>query len=410
MALVREGCMEQPAFLAAYGALWLEDGEPEQALIWLERSLLLDPHNLGAQADHALALAALGEPDGLRALVRAWQDRADIPPALRDKLMPPVATTASAPLPRVRLGGLPVVDWVSRAEATVLLGRDTNLDQSPRLDQLTLTAPEGPIPLPVLTQPRQGAALLADLSWQAARRFGSGPIVRTSLNLAARHAPSQSGTDWQQAQWTLNASRDWGSWRGQGHLEISWVGGRLSEPYTTVRLRVAAERRAGACTWLAGLEAEDRTQSQTRSADSQTTGGLLASACPLSALPGWTFGATLRSALDQPKNNDRPGGRQRSWSGGLRLQGAMAGGLQVDAHLRYRLAADAEGYSPLLENNARRRLNQSLFGLELSRPLPWSTLGDARWVLQANWFEQRSNLPLFKNNGASAYAGLRWGW
>ena len=59
---VRTACIAHAPFLAMLGALWLEEGEPDQALLWLERSLMLEPEQLGAQADHALALAALGEP------------------------------------------------------------------------------------------------------------------------------------------------------------------------------------------------------------------------------------------------------------------------------------------------------------------------------------------------------------
>ena len=85
--LVRQLCASHGPFLAALGALWLEEGEPNQALLWLERALLLDPGNLGAQADHALALAALGEPAALAELAKAWAGRTDVPAALRDKFV-----------------------------------------------------------------------------------------------------------------------------------------------------------------------------------------------------------------------------------------------------------------------------------------------------------------------------------
>jgi tetratricopeptide (TPR) repeat protein len=81
-------CIDNPMFLATLGGLLLEQGDAEQALIWLERSLLIDPGNLGAQADHALTLAALGEPKALEQLTRAWQARTDLPPLLRDRLFP----------------------------------------------------------------------------------------------------------------------------------------------------------------------------------------------------------------------------------------------------------------------------------------------------------------------------------
>src|SRR5690606_22160978 len=83
---MRERCMDRPAFLAMLGGAWLEDGDPAQALVWLERALLLDPDSLPARADHALALAALGEPAALRELALEWQRRPDMPALLRARI------------------------------------------------------------------------------------------------------------------------------------------------------------------------------------------------------------------------------------------------------------------------------------------------------------------------------------
>ena len=79
-------CNAEPRFLAALGGAWLELGDARQALPWLERALMLDPALDAALADHALALAALGEPVALQELLGQWAGRGDVPPALWHRL------------------------------------------------------------------------------------------------------------------------------------------------------------------------------------------------------------------------------------------------------------------------------------------------------------------------------------
>ena len=435
----RSLCMTHPAFLAALGGLWLDDGEPEQALIWLERSLLLEPHNLGAQADHAMALAALGQPDAARELAASWRDRPDIPTALRNKLLPDLlsaATLASAPLPKVRLGGSSDTGWVSRLEVTALLGHENNLDHAPRLDELTLTTPlDGPITLPVATVPRRGVAALADLSWQWARRTNEGQVWRAEVSLASRSALKEHATDWNQVLWTLSASQQWGPWRGSVNADAAWIGGALNEPYRSTRLRLTVDRDAAGCAWLAGMEAENRAQSRTASANSNSLGLLWTATCPVPFTSGWSFSGAVRKAIDRPSIRlteeeaatqaiidqslgtsstptiaVRPGGIQRSLSIGLRVQGRLGDSSRVDINLRTQSAADDDGYNQLLESNARRQTKQTQLSIELSRPLGLTWAAGLQGVLQLSALEQRSNLVLFRNHGASIYSGVRWAW
>lgn len=166
MESVRPQCIGHAGFLAAFGALWLEEGEPELARVWLERSLMLDPASPAAQADHALALAALGEPTALRELAAAWRGRGDVPIALRERIAAAIEPASAIRLATPRLGEpLHSPRRASRGEASVMLGYDSNLAISPRLSVLTLTPPgEDPIELAVVSTPRRGAALRTDLS------------------------------------------------------------------------------------------------------------------------------------------------------------------------------------------------------------------------------------------------------
>ena len=409
LELVRPECIDHAGFLAVLGALWLEEGDGEQALIWLERALLLDPGDLGAQADHALALEMLGQPDALIELARAWRGRSDLPPALREKLFP-AERQAGTRVPSIKLGGAVAPVWQLYREVSLLLGYENNLDHSPRLTELTLTTIEGPLVLPVISQPRRGAALLGNASLQLAYNPENGRVWRTGLNVNARSAPAAASTDWQQVQWASSASQQWAWWRGQAELGFTWVGGRLSEPYNITRLGLSAQTQTWGCASRVALDFEKRTQSQTASFNSHSSGLLASHQCPIASVPGWAWTLALRGGTDEPDSTTRPGGRQQAWSAGLRLAGPIGVQTRLETHFRLGRTSDALGYSALLDNDARRVQRQSQFALELSRRLYSGEGPGAEALLQWHVIRQNSNLDLFKNSAQSLYAGVRWAW
>lgn len=407
--VLRPGCIRQPLFLAALGALWLDEGEPAQALVWLERALLLDPDHLGAQADHALALAALGEPAGRDALVERWKYRSDVPPALRERL---AQSLVQVPQGTAVVGLRPantVEGWVFYREVTSLLGYESNLDHSPRLSELTLTLPDGPIAFPVDSKPRKGSAAIVDLSAQLAYSPRTGMIVQTGLQGSARRATSASDSDWHHLQWAGSASQQWGPWRGQAGFNATWVGGESGEPYRLTRLSAAADREAIGCSHRVAVETESRRHKDTRGSDSRTTGAAWSSQCPWNG-SGWVWGLSARFTVDTPSDPTRPGGDQHQSSLGLRASGPLGARVRMDVSLRGSALRDSVGYSPLLENNAIRHLNQSQVSLELTRPFEWRWLAGAEGLFQMQAVRQSSNLPIFRYEGVSAYGGLRWRW
>lgn len=413
--ILRPQCMTHAVFLAALGALWLEEGEPAQALLWLERSLLLNPDQPGAQADHALALAALGEPAARDALAKQWVDREDVPLALRQRLAQGAGTVAKSGngTTELSVSATPantVDGWIFYREASWLFGGESNLDHSPRLSELTLTPPEGSIILPVESRPRNGGATLADLSWQLAYSPRAGMIVQTGLQGSARHAPSESGTDWHHIQWAAGVSQQWGQWRGQVLSSLTKVGGPLNEPYRLARFGMSVDREAIGCSLRVAVESELRSHQVTHSADGRTVGGLWNSQCPWPGSTTWNWGLAVRHSVDEPSDPSRPGGKQRQASLGLRVFGPLSWRVRLDASLRTSLLTDSEGYSPLLENNAIRRLNQTQLSIELNRPLQLSWLSGAEALLQLQAVHQSSNLAIFRYQGFSAYGGLRWRW
>ncbi len=399
-------CIDNPMFLATLGGLLLEQGDAEQALIWLERSLLIDPGNLGAQADHALTLAALGEPKALEQLTRAWQARTDLPPLLRDRLFPKLQA-AQTP---VKLGrsGMPV--WGLQREISILTGYESNLDQSPRLTELTLTAPEGSVVLPVDSQPRRGAALSTTAALHGAYSPEAGTVWRTGLSASARNTPSDRSTDWTYVQWSASGVQRWAWLRTFLDLSASWVGGPLNEPYRLSKAGFAADVAAGNCRLRIGVDAERRRQASTVSFNAVSRGVQAGAQCPLTVLPGSMFSMFVRAALDRPDDDTRPGGLQHHSALGGRLSVPLGERWQMDLTARGSSVRDELGYSELLENNIPRRVQQRQFSVEWTRRPDPSILFGAQGVVQLNMVRQTSNLRLFEYKAISLYGGLRWEW
>lgn len=410
----RPQCVTHPGFLASLGGLWLEEGEPSQALIWLERALLLDPGHLGAQADLALALAAMGQPVAVESLIREWRHRTDVPLPLRQRLLASKGYSPAEGLGAARLGREQAHDgrWVRVIEATLLTGYESNLDHSPKLTELTLTHPSGPIEQPLETPlvPRKGIATTADLSWQMAQSPVAGRIWRLGVNVGARSAPGEHKTDWHHLQVAASGSQQWGPWRAQVELGSTWIGGSLNEPYRLLRTSLTGERNALGCRLRVAAEAESRTQQTTFIADGNAYSLLWSSQCPLNGSNHWVAGVAVRASVDFPDHAERVGGIQRLWSLGAKLAGNLAGQDRLDVNLRVSRIRDDTGYSVYLEDNARRQMLQTQLSLEWARPIALKGWASAEALVQLQAMRQRSNLALFRFDVVTAYGGLRWAW
>ena len=409
LAVVVRQCMEQPDVLAVLGALYLEDGDAAQALIWLERALLLDPGNLGAQADHALALADLGEPAALRELSQLWRTRGDIPTALRTKLFPLDSRSAYA-LPSVRFGQPERQTFGVQGDIGALIGYEDNLDRSPRLSELTLSIPDGPFVLPVTSVPRKGRASMASAGIQMAYAPTGGTILRTGVQLNARRATSQQTTDWHQGQWSFEWVQRGTWWRAQADTAYARVGGPLNEPYRLQRTGGAAEVSVWACSAKLAYVREARKQESTASLDAQSKVRVTSLQCPVPYVPSWNASVSVNSGEDRPRSTERPGGLQRLSARVFRLSGSVGFGMGFELSVRTNEVRDTEGYSILLDNNAIRRLTLRQTSVEISQPLePWGWPGLIA-TLQWQSARQTSNLQLFAYRADTVYGGLRWSW
>ena len=412
MELAREHCMDHAGFLAMLGGNWLEEGNAAQALLWLERALMLDPGHLGARADHALALAALGESAALSELQTEWATRTDVPPLLWDRLQRAAGVSPNVgPSPRKGLDE-PGAKWALAREVSIAIGRESNLDRSPRLSELTITFPDGPVSLPLdqPLKPRPGSAASLEASWQAATALSSGAVAQIGIQGSARSAPGNADTDWQHVQLAVNGAQRWGSWRGELQASFASISGRLSDPYQLGRIGLLFANNALGCSHRVSLDAEFRRQPSNTLADSSTAGLMVNSLCSLPSLAGWAAGAAVRGALDEPRNADRAGGRQRQWSLGLRLTGPVGRLGRLEAGLRVMRSQDAKVYNPLLGIAVKRWLKPVQFTLEYSQPYSAMGMAPAEWTVQLHTVSQTSNLAVFQYNSVALFSGLRWRW
>lgn len=408
MDSLSDRCVGSAAFLALLGALWLDEGEAGQALLWLERAILLDPSILAARVDHALALAALGQPAAKDELLAQLGSRSDVPLAVKRRLSEPVGRIPkNGPLPSPERDGR----WLWRGELSLKHGHDTNLDRSPVLDGITLTSPDGPIDLPLAIplRPRAGQASMVEGAFRVAHDTGRAALWQISGALAARRAPAEPQTDWQYLQVRGDHWRAWGPWRAQIQLGFGRSTGPLNEPYSVYRIGAALERDQGLCTSRASFETEARRQQTSRYLDGNLRGALGSVQCRMPWASGWRMGVEARASSDAPRNNERPGGSQVQTGATVRIAGRIEG-FNVEASAAIVRAHDREGYSPLLQNNARRSFRQRQVQVEVSYPLTSTSLAPAELFLQWSSARQVSNIELFSDSGFSTYGGLRWRW
>lgn len=408
----RERCIDNAPYLALLGALWLEQGDPGQALLWLERSLMLDATVPVVLADHALALAALGDRTAVAELLQRWQDRPDVPTALRARLEQARQGAAPRLPPRASVGtpGAFGITW--RRSLSLLRGHETNLDHSPRLSEITLSSPDGPIDLPLVNPivPRRGSAWVAEGTLHSLFIASAGVLWEAGIHAAARHSEKEPSTDTRQVQLALMRWQQHDGWRSQLQLAAQRVTGPLSEPFSTYTLGLAGERDWNGCGSRGGLDTEWRRQDTSRIVDSLTValqGGLN---CRIPGLAGWGGGVALRLGWDRPRDAARPGGLQQQSSLGLRTAGPLGAGFRVELSARATRLVDRLGYSPLLESNARRQQKQQQLSLELTRGVPAIGSRTIDLVLQVQQLRQSSNLQLFNQNGRAAFLGMRADW
>lgn len=422
---IASDCLHSAAFYAWRGALLLAQRHPAAAIEALERAMLLDPDLPGAQLDYVQALLGVGDIASARGLLAQLAQRPDLPTNLQPLLERALAATDPAA-------------WRTRWVLTAALGSDSNLNNAPAANELTLTFPQGPVTLPLLesARPQSGAAALNIVQWQGLKPDGA-QLWLLQAELRARHT-AQAATRYQQADLSAtwlqapDAPRQWMVRSGLTHVDFGGQqllqSARLSVlhqwqplglPVIAGVTGVAVGRADGlvsgaACRPSTGAEVEVRRYPASPELEGRYTGLLAAVNCSgadladsPALLTQQLLGLQLRLGNDQAGSATRPGGSYRraelraTWE-------ARLGAWKANTDYNYTRQLDATGYSPLLAGNLARRISRHSLRAELARRLL------AGWLLGAEGFvslelnRQSSNLAAFESRQKSLYTGLRW--
>ena len=399
-------CGAQAGYLAYRGAVLNALGRPAEAAPLLERALLLDPLRAGAQIDYAETLAALGDTTAAAALLREVLARPDVPALLRPPLERRLGAVEAlnrpdALAPWSTLRAWAATGWQGAGSLTLRLGHESNLNSAPSRDALTLTLPGGDAVLLLADRFRAqaGTAGLVEASGQLTRPLEGASALQFFGEARVRASPAASATDYQQFQAVAALSRPLTAGDALFSLGATQLFYGGDDLYHALRIAGSRDWRGDVCRPRVGVEAESRRYPAAPELDGRFLGVSAGLVCSL-GLNRLTLAA--RGGQDVPQGS-RPGGTQRQTE--LRLAWARPldrGRLQAD--LLWNRQQDGEGYSPLLDNGATRRLDRISARLEYAYPLaPGVAL-----LASIDGMTQRSNLELFSLTGRAFYLGVRW--
>lgn len=392
-------CQRDAAWLAWVGQALNHLRRYALASEYLERALMLEPEPPAVRAAYAIALAGNGDQLAALSLLQSLHDEPGLPPTLQRAVQRQLAQwteqPSRGPVQRVYVG--------------LRLGYDSNLLGTPNLASLTLTLPGQSLQLPLdasyLSRPGysrriDGGWTLQHGAWQLAASVGG------------RDSPQEPDAALQQLQ--VSAER-----LGAKHYlnaSAGWLRSQGGARYRTLGLSGGARRNGAAtsgCQDRIGPEWQQRRLASNPVLSGDFLGIVWQRSCEAQhANANQRIGAwqiSLRAGQDRPQDPARPGAVQNQ--AGIRLVALGAGWAPgqewlLDGELFHQ--QDTAGYSPLLKDNARRRLTRAALRAEytfaLSPPPIWSL------SLGLEWQNQQSNLLLFQQKSHGAYLALRRQW
>jgi len=359
---------EDPANTAYQSALQaLQQQRWTDAELWLERTLMYQPNHAEALLQLALLLAQRGEHTSAQALIQALLQDPRTPPAHRARLQALLLADPVAAATPVKPHG----------QASLATGYGSNPLGLSSASHITLTLPAGDVTLPLQNQPRPASqtTLAVQQQWPSGAQLGAS---------ATASAAAQS-----QTAWSVTAS--------------------LPVPSNTFALPPTAQLQASASQGLDGASRQ-ALGAQWLATGLRWRAGYYHE--PSAQRKGWYLNATTDA------HNLGQALWVQSWLGYEHAQAAASpavrASLTLQAHLspatlvqcQTQWQQDTRGYSPLLDNNAKRQLLTSVLSLAHTWPAPGRGTWQATAYLQRRW----SNLPLFawQDQGLSLAYNLPW--
>lgn len=384
LSLQLDHCLENPYFFAQYGAALLRTGQVEKSVEMLERALLLDPDNGAALIDYSEALYISGKLHAAIRLNSRLLARHDLPQPVRT-----VLEHRAESWKKLR------EQWSRRA--SLLVGYDDNLNIAADLEQLRLTIDNQQILVNLAenSRPVAGSYIHALLTLahtetlDNATKRGYATLQTRSSELQETNI-DQLNFGFQKQQRTLTGSYNW---KFDNRLLV--YGG--NDYFITSEISAEKSWQKEACSPYIGASLK------TLFVPSQNDNNDVA----LSLIPGarcsfdsGLYDIQLRLSQNQA-TKDRSGGNRSGAEIAMRWQKPI-GSSHMLAFASYGILEDSEGYSPLLDNNAKRFNRNTNLSLQYIHPV--ST--NVTFHLGINYQKQQSNLELFSTRSRSIDAGF----
>ena len=387
-------CLLSSEYFSLLGAAQLNTGQLTNAMESLERSLLLDPDNAAALIDYSEALLQDGQLFAAIEVNQLLLERTDAPPGLEQQLK--IRQQEWQALTRQ-------TDW----QIDFLGGYDNNLNGAPDAETVALTLSGEPLFLALNEnyQAIEGPFLNARV---AATHSRLSPEYQDTLYGQIRgRLSNDSSSDVTQfaarysRRGSLLSASDQAS-AGLNHL--AFLGSSL---FTGADVSYSGELAVNSrCSTNLSAALQQQRWHQQRRLDGVEMRAGAQTKCRLgsAARQEVTLGAGLLHNLALKDN--RLGGDRDGWQllAGWRLASVQR---SISAQLNLTSILDGRGFSPLLENNARRRVTRGSVLVQYRERLDFLGQG---LELVANIYhqEQKSNINLFETIDTSVEVGFSW--
>jgi len=374
----------------------LERGDYTSAREQLEQVVQAWPDHAGAWIDLALACRQGGDTEAAIEHLAYARQRFPLPPPLEQQIAlwqkqweaPPAAHASDRWQREIRFG----------------LGYDSNANSGLALSQISLSLPGESLILPLDPDYRPRGDSFAQLDYLAWGPAWSVEGRKLNPFALVRHRQNAHESDYDQSDFQAGvvypfAQHPDSHWQATLIARHYRLGGRALS--NSQRVILQQLRPMGDCRLALGGEMENRLYSSVSLDGTQFwLGGNYACKTRL----GTQLSAHLRLGHEVPHDSSRPGGGHSALEATFQASHAWPDGRHLLAAWQIGRGIDDDGYSPVLENNASRRLTRHHLHVTFSQPLRerW----DARFSLDLQ--RQEANLPLFEQRANQAMIGLAY--
>ncbi len=398
LAQLKLQCLQSSEFFALHGAAQLNSGLVAESVESLERALLLDPNNGAAQIDYGQALFQQGQLFMALEINQRLLAREDLPASL-------------APSLNDRQNQWQALTRQKSFQLDTLAGYDNNLNGAPDPDQVTLTLSGENIPLTLNSDfsPVSGGYVNLRLggryralaprhqhNWAAEVRARTSEDAASNLvQLTSRYGFVKPSED---HSWQVNG--------GISHLNF---GGKALFSGFESSARYAVNSNT-VCKPFYDVAVQYQLYHEQDFLNGLESRASLGFNCPLQErfAGNQRFSAEIGVLHNQATRAARLGGNRMGWQFRADWQVQAAGGV-IRALVNHTALNDLDGYSPLLVNNAERKLDRSYILLQYRKPL--GALGDNASLLVNIYRQtQNSNIEFFRTDNTSGEIGISWGF